>query len=193
MLFRKRFMFLVTLLQQCLNVLFLNAQCHLSPEKAVCHYIASIIGVISIKRSCWNQMASQQDPGRITISQHMRRRLYLQRTPSAYGSIHWARTKRPFSVGLTLLPESHFLSGLANKKTKPLPLKWSRPQQLKVRNGTPLCKVFFSPLQCSTPPPLPHSQGTSQHHRCPFGKIDGPGKWNETHLNQGHPCFSKPT
>ena len=27
-------------------------------------------------------------------------------------------------------------------------------------------------------------EGFADGHRCPFGQIDGPGKWNETHLNQ---------
>ena len=28
-------------------------------------------------------------------------------------------------------------------------------------------------------------------HRSPFGKIDGPGKWNKPHLNQGPLCFKQ--
>ena len=32
-------------------------------------------------------------------------------------------------------------------------------------------------------PNLPR-EGRVHEHRCPFGKIDGAAKWNNTHLNQ---------
>ena len=56
----------------------------------------------------------------------------------------------------------------------------------KRMGGPTIPGAFFLSCQHND---LQTSNKKSPQHRWPFGKIDGPGKWNKPHLNQGPLCL----
>ena len=64
----------------------------------------------------------------------------------------------------------------------------ARPKRKSAKPRSPLCFL-------ASPPPQSyffHRPKKRAKHRWPFGQIDGPGKWNKPHLNQG-PLFFRQT